>query len=53
MLGLNGCDGSMNYWAWTNHFTDNTTNIPLGGISCKHGAVGGPFQQAVGVTPPV
>lgn len=32
MLGLNGRDGPANF---AEHFTDNTPNIPLGGICGK------------------
>jgi hypothetical protein len=32
-LGLNGCDGEG--LPWTYHFTDNTRNIPPGGMSVK------------------
>ncbi|CAH0224681.1 hypothetical protein SRABI83_02467 [Arthrobacter sp. Bi83] len=34
MLGLNGCNGPGRE-AWTNHFTDNTINIPQGGMFVK------------------
>ncbi|MDP9889920.1 hypothetical protein J2X98_003532 [Pseudarthrobacter enclensis] len=36
MLGLNGCERLARAPAGTYHFTDNTPNIPPGGISVKH-----------------
>jgi hypothetical protein len=38
-LGLNGCDGEG--VPWTYHFTDNTRNIPPGGMPSRASALAG------------